>query len=435
MLQENLIEKYSGSLLKVLVQMLACYLEDMAKNGVESSVVFVCREIEQLTKFILIACENAEEKLIDQKQHNFLIASVLKVLKFFSELYSVVQPEKIKMVILATLKRIFMHLLCEVDYLSRKTGNFSYSPETRGLLQGSPSREGGVRKNFTLITFDLTLNYIIHNKESLINTQFIRAMKLEDFAYLDRFILSDEWKSALSQNEKSNKLISEFYGGSFYTMNNQIYKKIQDQAYEQISLIVAQEKAREQVGKTIEVQVIDNATEIYEQETYQRQIVLAKEEEDARSAKNSWRKIWKKQRIFIGQWTHPDFYDQQDYKFSLENESYANMSENKLFSHKIAKYETRSRARVFLKVKLLEPEYVKEHHQVLENNGTDMFNIINSLNSSIFFKKNMTLIDLQKYKKELLSPVMMSLRKKIEISSSNLSQEKNENVNKKLSMI
>ena len=420
--------------MKVLVQLLTCYLEDVAKNGIEESVMFVCKEIEQLTKFILIACENVDDKTIDKKQHNFLIATVMKILKFLYEIYTFIPQEKIKPIILASLKRIFMHLLCEVDYLSRKTGNFTYLSDVRGSLQGSPSKEGGMKRNFTLITFDLVLNYIIYEKEPLINTQFIKTMKLEDFAYLDKFILSKEWKLALTDNEKINKIVNDYYGGSFYTINNKIYKNLQDQAYEQVSLVVAQEKAREQVGKNIELQIIDNATEIYEQETQQRQIVLAKEEEGSRSAKNSWRKIWKKQRVFIGQWTHPEFYDQQDAKFSLENESYGNMGGNKLFSHKIAKYETRSRARPFLKVKLLEPDYVKEHNQVLEDNGTDMFNIINSLNSSIFFKKNITLTDLQKYKKDMLSPIM-GLKKKIENSSSGKSQEKNENINQKLSII
>ena len=359
----------------------------MAKNEILDSVLFVTREIENLTKFLLISCENVREKRMEAQQTSLLTATVLYFIKFLYEVYEHMENEEIKKAILSSLRKIFMHLMCEVDYLNRKRGDYTDLSGPREIFLSKEQKE--LKMNFNFITFDILLNYLTLQKEPIITLQFIKALKLQDFLPLEEVILTKEWRTSIVGNEKINKLISDHYGGSIYTLNNTISMKIQDQTYEQTTLIYAQEKSREEASKKVDLEVIENAIEIYEQETKKRQVMLVNEEENSRGAKNSWRQLWKKLRVYVGQWAHPKFYDQEDYKYSMEDESYQNMQKSELFIHKAAKYETRIRARPYLKVKLIEPSYVEEYNKLLEEKQINMRNIINSLNSLLFLNTNL----------------------------------------------
>jgi len=87
-------------------------------------------------------------------------------------------------------------------------------------------------------------------------------------------------------------------------------------------------------------------------------------EEHQNIGKGLWKKMWKRLRIYAGLWKHPDFYDQIDVKDSKEKVP-ENKKKDELYRHKMAKYEVKSRARPFLKVKLREPEYVEEDEKRL----------------------------------------------------------------------
>jgi len=332
------------------------------------------------------------------------MSTILYFFKFFYEVYEHVNNEDVKKVIVSSLKKIFMHLMCQVDYLNKKRGDFSDLSGPREILQSSPQKDLP-KMNFTFFTFDILLHYFINKKEPIISLQFIKALKLQDFLPLEEVMITNEWKTAIANNEKISKLINDNYGGSVYTLNNAISMKIQDQTYEQTTLIYTQEKAREEASKKVDLEVIESAAEIYEQEIKRRQIMLVNEEENSRTAKNSWRQLWKKLRIYVGQWAHPKFYDQEDYKYSLEEENYQNMRKNELFIHKICKYETRIRARPFLKVKLIEPAYVEEYDKALEEKQINMRNIINSLNSVLFLNNNLIMSD-QEGQTEPSSPML-----------------------------
>mmetsp|Transcript_11174 Transcript_11174/g.9555 ORF Transcript_11174/g.9555 Transcript_11174/m.9555 type:complete len:129 (-) Transcript_11174:534-920(-) len=94
-------------------------------------------------------------------------------------------------------------------------------------------------------------------------------------------------------------------------------------------------------------------------------------------------------RSYVGQWRHPDFYDQEDTKYTPDGDSYDAKEKSKLFYHKISKFEVESRARPFLKIKLIEPEYVEKYSKMLNEKRQEIHNILNTLNSSLFFNQNL----------------------------------------------
>lgn len=399
----------SGFFLKVLVQLLTCYLEDAAKNGMQDSVMLACKEIENISRFILITLENIKEKTLNSNQQTFLLSTILCFLKFLYELYGSIKEEEIKKRLLLCLRRIIMHYMCQVAYMNKKTGDFINLSDVKetGLQKES------LRGTFTYVIFDLALNYLTIKNDPIITVQLIKTLKLQDFSSLEELMLTHEWKIAFTNNEKVNKIINDYYGGSLYMVNTEISKKIQDYAYEQTAVVLNQEKAREDMCKKLELEILDIAIEIAEQESQKRQASLASEEETVRTAKNAWRQLWKRFRIYVGQWAHPRFYDQQDYKFSFEDESFDKMEKPVLFSHKMSKYESRSRARPFLKVKLLEPAYIAEYNKMLKENRADIHDIINSLDANLFVNKNLTMIEFENRRKFTISMIIANSRKSI----------------------
>ena len=90
-------------------------------------------------------------------------------------------------------------------------------------------------------------------------------------------------------------------------------------------------------------------------------------EESIRKARQGWKHIWKKLRIYNGPYRHPRFSAQNNSLFDPNQKFQGKNEQNHIYSYKVNKYEIKTRAKMFLKLKLIEPTMVLEHTKELDD--------------------------------------------------------------------
>jgi hypothetical protein len=137
-------------------------------------------------------------------------------------------------------------------------------------------------------------------------------------------------------------------------------------------------------GTQIEPRIIEYTMQILDQDDQRRQNIANADEERVRDARNQWKKIWKEQRLFSGLWKDPDVCMQFDTRFTetkMKFEELREMVTNRRFSFRVAKNETKSRARPYLKIKLTEPAHALEDAAKIRERRLPQTQMANPINA------------------------------------------------------
>jgi len=336
--------------------------------------------------FLIIVGENVRERSLGPQRKNFIIASILNLFQILYRLLEITPEESEQwQIIVTSIKNVVMHLMCVVDYINHRTGRFSSLSSNIDM-----ANKDNTRQTFTMITYEIITNYLQVEEGPIITLQMIKNLKYKDFASLNAIILTEEWRKTPIQNQKINKIIDEHYSNSLEKITSELARQLEDRTMSQALRNNKVQKKHEELEKKYGIEIVETALEIYEQEDEKRKENLASEEEFVRIAKNMWKKLWKRARVYVGQWKHPLLYDQEDCKFDYDKESFENMRKNLLFTHKISKYESKSRTRPFLKIKLIEPGYVEEYNALLSSKRESVRNLISNLKPNVFFIQSST---------------------------------------------
>ncbi len=375
-----------GCLLKIIVQILSCYAEEAVRDKSLERTTFACQQIESLLIFLMIVGENVREKYFSWTRKSFVTASILYLLQMLYKLEALApEDSEIKEVIVGSIRGVIMHFMCIAYYINQRTGKLESMGSNVESVIGSPKES--YKQSFTLITCDI-ISTLATEQEPLINIQIIKVFKSNDFADITSMITTDDWKIVIVSGDKINELIEENYKNDLDAITSDVSRALEDMATSRAINNYKFEKKREDSERKFGVEILETALEVYEQENEKRQENLANDEENMRMAKGTWKNLWKKMRAYVGLWKHPSLYDQEDFKFNAEKESFNAMATNTLYTHKISKYETRSHARPFIKIKLIEPAYVEQYNTLLVQRRGDIRCMVNNLRPTVFLNQN-----------------------------------------------
>ena len=338
---------------------------------------------------MIIVGENVREKNMNPQRKGLITASIVYLIRFLYQLLEINKKEvDTKVNIIRTIRNVMVHLIWVVDYIYSRPDNLSSLSSSNISASNTNSSKDSSKTNFTMISFDIVHKQLTKQAEPILPIHTIKALKNENFSSLNDKILSKEWKRTVLESEEIQDIVNEHYKASLEGVTAEISRRLENRSYSFALKNTRNEKVCEEVQKKYGDEILEVAVDISEQEDYKKQAFLANEEEYIRSAKNSWKKLWKRMRIYVGQWKHPLFYDQIDKKYNAEKEAFNFMKKNIFFRHKGSKYETKSRTRPFLKLKLIEPDYVQEYNKLLAEKREDIRSIINTLSSTVFFNQS-----------------------------------------------
>lgn len=380
-------EPNRGTFLKVISNILTCYTEDAVKMGNRDSTKFGCENIEKILKTLLITSENIRERNLKSNTSPLILSHILYLMRFMFQILSISDDEEVLNTIKSSILGIAHYLILILDLINSMARNLGDYEQIKEEFFNNPQRET-VKNSFTLISFDLILTYLSLREDPIITFQLIKNLKHKEFSSLEGYVISTEWKTAFEQGENIRSLINRYFFDPITNISSNISRTIQNSANRYTQLQNLNEKSREENHQKIYTDILNSAVEIYEWESQKKQMNIAFDEENIRRAKNQWKKIWKRLRIYVGIWKHPNFYDQSDRKFTVESEKFDKKKKNEFFTHKIAKYETKSRMRPFLKLKLIEPKYVEEYNKKIKEHRAFVLHQVNQMSSTVFLTQN-----------------------------------------------
>lgn len=349
-----------------------CALEVACNNANLQRVTFLCSKIERIFKCYLVVAENCRDKSLLFSQRMQVLSISTYIMQFLYNLNFAKFSEEIRNEIRRTTCSNVIFLLSLLDFLNTRTGGSfdTYEGVKRRLSQekNSLSLNSSVIESdsgFSFLTYDLIKSIFSANLPNpIITIPEIRQQKINNFHNVESIIFSQEWVEGVMDNQMVKSLIGEYFSESFVKINSEIFLFLQVIVDKIQAGSENASKRRVKIARRCEDGFYESAAKIHEIEDSRKHRIVAIEEEKLRIAKNLWTRVWRKLRIYTGQWKYPKFYDQRDEKYqALE---WDQMLENKTFYHKISKFEIKSRARPFLKVKLIEPEYVTQYNERLE---------------------------------------------------------------------
>lgn len=373
-----------------------CALEDACKSANMTLVTSLCFSIERIFKHYLTICENSRDMSIAYYNQSQILSISAYIVYFLYQLTYSGHSESVHIQLKKTIRTNMIFLLCLVDFLNSRTdGEFDFyeqnsrrSPTRRsspGLRSSANSNLAAsyieAKQEYTLLTFDLVRNVLSSSSsESLITILEIRQQKNNNFYNIEATIFSTQWVASILDNNFIKDLVKANFGESYIKINQNIFLAIQNTAEIMNSVAENLIHRRKTIARKSEDIIYDSAARIHETEDNRKHEVIAFDEERMRIAKSLWRRVWKKLRIFTGQWRHSTFYDQRDAKYQAIE--FEDMKGNHIFYHKMSKFETKTRARPFLKIKLTEPSYVLEYNKLLKErrHGKQLL----SINTDIF---------------------------------------------------
>ena len=233
-----------------------------------------------------------------------------------------------------------------------------------GIKESSLEKPTSMVSSYTLISYELFKNILsIDVKGSLVSIEEIKELKLKNFASLETILTSPHWTNAFMDNPAISDLTDQYYSEDITSFYEKIASMMNIRSQKLKQEIEKHYEMTQESARRCENDVMDRAVNILEMEDTRKHQVVAFEEERVRIAKSLWTKNWKELRTYIGQWKHPQFYHQCDKKYVPEE--WEKMKENEIYYRKISKYETKSRMRPFIKVKLIEPPHVQKYNELL----------------------------------------------------------------------
>ena len=359
----------------MVVLLALCALEDACRCGNLSRVTSLCSKVERIYKCHLSVCENSRDSALTSSAQSQMLSIPAYILNALFNLVFSNFDEEVRAELRKTICNSVIFLLSLVDFLNTRTGgNFlthtsrkrRLSVERRSTITAENSTSNDTQEGqLTLLTFDLVRDYISANlPEPIMTIPEIRQQKTSNFSNMEAAIFSRSWMDAIVDNPALNQLIDNHFGESFVKINNKIFVTVQNLASKLDAGCQNALRRRTEVAHRCENNIYENAAKIHELEDTRRKQLTVIYQEKVRAFKGLWRRNWKRLRTYNGQWSHPDFYDQRDELYNALE--WDEMKENTIFRHRISKFETKSRARPFLKIKLIEPAYVVEYQNMLK---------------------------------------------------------------------
>ena len=350
-----------GSLIKVLMLMAASGIDIMVKqNNIEKLVMF-CSHAERMFQFYLVAGENCRDKKIIGPSSRQIVAHLICLLQFFYVTKKNASEPRVAEELAKTLRNCTAFLLAVIDLINNRMNNFD---SFEGLKESSLEKPTNMVSAYTLISYELLKNILsIDVKGSLLSMEEIKELKSKDFINLDTILAGSNWATAFMENAAISDLMDEYYNENVSELYDKVSTMMNIRSKKLKEYTEKHYKLTHQSAQRCEDEVMERASTVLEMEDTRKHQVAAFEEERVRIAKSLWKKNWKSLRTYIGQWKHPAFSHQSDKKYVAEE--WDKLKPNEIFYRKISKYETRSRARPFIKIKLIEPEHVLQYNAIL----------------------------------------------------------------------
>lgn len=338
-------------------------IETLAQQKHYEKLTSFCYSLERIFQYLLVVAENCRDKKIIGQTSQQILASLGYILQFFYVSQRSTSDTVIKKEFTRSLHVCVAFLLSVVDFVNNRLNNFDWF---EGLSGNTPQdKPQSAIATYTTLSYELFKTLLSSNVEgSLLTIEGIKQLKSKNFAELDSILASENWSNGLTDNVALTEVITHYYNDTLPDVSSNILSSISVQGQKLTNTLETNQKAVEDGAKRCEDEVFDRAANVHEMEDTRKHQIAAFEEERVRIAKNNWRKQWKRLRVYIGQWRHPEFYHQCDKKYV--NEEWEKMKPNEIFYRKISKYETRARARPFVKVKLIEPEFVLKYNEAFE---------------------------------------------------------------------
>lgn len=367
-----------GSFIKLIISLTLCAEEALARKKNYDQLAVICSHTERIFDFYLVICENCRDKKILGAPNQAILANMTYILQFQYLLLTSLEDSPAKQELKKTLRNCVVFLLSVIETINNRTNNFATYDSLKETALEKPSSTG----NYTLLSYELFKNILsIDVSGSLLSVEDIKQLKANDFSTIDSIILSDKWADAFTDNVAISDLVDRYYGENIRDIAANVLSMVTINAQRMTSMNGKQVRNKEESAKRCENEILEKAAQIHEMEDARKHEVAAFEEERVRIAKNSWRRHWKRLRVYIGQWRHPNFYNQFDKKYG--NDEWEKMKPNPIYYRKISKYETRSRARPFTKIKLIEPEHVTAYNDLLNAMRAGSSKIV-SINTELF---------------------------------------------------
>lgn len=241
--------------------------------------------------------------------------------------------------------------------------------------------------NFFL--FDLVSCVLIDEKcNPLFTAEDLKAVTQSQFASLPEMVLGEKWLYGFTKSKNTIQLMQRFYSFDKLSELNHIVKACIQRAKQNIETFRESESQGDALMKDFNEKIYEYSLAVLEKEQLHKRVSHQIQEEQTRQAKNAWKKLWKRQRVFNGAWRHASFYLQSDKKFSMEQYGYDVMQASTIFYYKIDKYEMKNRVRPFLKVKLIEPQFDINYSQKIKANKLGLTQIDVKLQEESIKKNN-----------------------------------------------
>lgn len=343
-----------GCLLKVVLELIVCYFEDSVENNNLSGCEFVGERIRNLVKPLVSLVESLKTE--DEEYYNshkeFLMSSLLFAIK---SLYQIAEKNSKNgnKEISEVLTRSIVSVLNNLGKGVKPTPSFKKGAGSKkpNLTLGSP-------------TLCATLLEILGLEDQAL-------ANLGRFDEPDEGIIYGEYQERITEEEKTADLVNKYYGKDWIEISQRIREGLQENISQQNQKNSDQERTSEEALEKSKKEIVEIVGETCENEGQRRKESIKYHEEYSKIRNGQWSKLWRKLRTYVGPWRHPDFYDQVDVKEDAESADKREKQKN-LLKHKLAKSEVKSRAKPFLKIKLIEPQYVEGYeHKVAQQRHED----------------------------------------------------------------
>mmetsp|Transcript_11174 Transcript_11174/g.9553 ORF Transcript_11174/g.9553 Transcript_11174/m.9553 type:complete len:202 (-) Transcript_11174:1143-1748(-) len=190
--------------------LLAAYLEESIRNLQVENVMLACEKITKIMKTLIVSGENIREKHINTHIHGQVISINCFFLRMFYEAMDINTDDEINEILQGALADAVSYIMMVVEYINKRTSNFSTYRELKETMMTTPQKDTN-KNSYSLVSFDLILNYLSTEDEPLVSISMINKLRYEDFKPIGAFIFSQKWKDALIVNSKINKMLDSYF--------------------------------------------------------------------------------------------------------------------------------------------------------------------------------------------------------------------------------
>ena len=342
-------------LLNHILELLICCMDDHVDNSKQAGVELGCKKLEKLIAFILTATSQQAQSSISTQNFDFLGSAVLFVLKSLYEMLVKSQlsnNEDMSLAICTCLLKILQSIQASTnlkeDHNREEILPMSSSTRHPKQIIGGRNIANTIFEALGFNTTNITELQNIANKTSTKD-------KVETFEDWFQNILSDKVSLTLEEHFDTD------WARVSLNLQKSFGNKISKLNHEALDIDKVREEAKEKSKNDIFVRM----SKVNTTEKQRKTGIIELQDENSKITKTLWNKIWKRLRTCRGQWKHQELYDQTDTKDDRTFRK-TNVVDNGLFVHKLAKFETKSRSRPFVKTKPLDPKYAEVYELELQ---------------------------------------------------------------------